>query len=433
MNFADALMLVVSLFIFGWTVYSLPVLLVGVKQIRRRTASDRHDGGYMYQWDIPSFSIIVPVKDEERVIGRILDRLLQIDYPPEKYEIMVVDDASKDETSSICRRYERLNPSRIRYFHRDSASGKPSALNYGLEYSKGEIIGVFDADNFPQIDVLTRAAEYFRNRDVVAVQGLLSSVNSEENMLTKLIHYEGIIQYDALLSGRSSLSLFIPLVGSCQFIRREVLEEIGGWRNGTLSEDLELSANLTERGYRVSYAPEIVSLQENPSKFGQLIGQRVRWFRGCMEVAFRYGRLLKRFDRRSLDAEAFFIGPFMMIFVLATYFITLFNLFVPLGFGTYTVILLQLTSLLTLSILLILGVALACATRPRRMGNIKWLPFIYLYWATEVFVAFYALLQIAFRRRRVWTKTSHSGIITNQQALQSSAETNSESEYCTNP
>lgn len=413
-SFAEVIMLMLSSVMFGWAAYNLPALLVGVKQVRRKSAvSGRSEECAV--GNLPFFSLIVPMKNEGKVAGRILDSLMKMNYPPDKYEVIVVDDASADETPEICRKFEGQYPSRIRYFHRDVSHGKPEALNYGLKFAKGEIIGVFDADNLPIPDVLIKAAKYFKNRDVVALQGLLSSINAEENLLTRLIHYELMVQHYTVLSGRDKLGLFVPFAGTCQFVRREVLDEVGGWWNGALSEDLDLSARLAEKRYRVKFASDVRSWQENPSKFSQLIGQRIRWFRGVMEVALKYGRLLARLDRRSLDAEVYLAGPFMLVLVFLNYILSFCMIFVPFNLGIYTNVLAQFMSLLSLFTLFVIGVGLAYATRPRKAANLKWLPLIYLYWAVQVFVAFYAFLLIVFRRPRKWVKTPRTGAITNQQ------------------
>lgn len=397
--------------------YNLPPLLVGIRQIRKRKNTSGEPNEKVKLDSLPFFSLIVPMKDEAKVARRILDALMKINYPSKRYEIIVVDDSSTDDTSKICKQFESAYPSRMRYFHRNVSCGKPSVLNYGLKFAKGEIIGVFDADNVPEPDVLIKTGKYFKTRDVVAVQGVLSSINAEENMLTKIIHYEGLIQHYALLSGKDELGLFVPLEGTCQFVRREVLEEVGGWLDGALSEDMELSARLTEKGYSIKFASDVRSWQENPTKFGQLFAQRVRWFRGCADVAFKYGKLLKRLDRKSLDAEVCFASPFVMMMALVTYILSVYMLFAPFNLGTYATILTQFMSLLTLFTLFILGVGLASVTRPRKISNVKWLPFIYLYWMTQVFVAFYALLETCFRRPRKWTKTPRTGVITNQELM----------------
>lgn len=417
-SLTELITLIFFSFMFSWAACNLPAFLVGVKQIRRKNTADEQNEEYANWNDLPFFSLIVPMKEEAKVARRILDALIKINYPPDKYEIIVVDDASVDETSEICKEFKSLYLGRMRYFRRSFSPGKPSALNYGLKFAKGEIIGVFDADNLPEPDVLLKTAKYFENRDVAAVQGLLSSINAEENILTKILHYEGILHRHVLLLGKDKLGLFVPLTGTCQFVRREVLEEVGGWLDEALSEDMELSARLAEKEYCIKFAPNVQSWQENPSKFSQLVRQRVRWFRGCTEVAFKYGRLLKRLDRRSLDAEVFFAGPFMMVLVLITYVLGFYTVFVPVNFGTYTNILTQFMSLLTLFTLFILGMGLTYASKPRKISNIKWLPFIYLYWTTQVFVASYAFLQIVFRRPKKWTKTPRTGAVTNQQLMQ---------------
>lgn len=416
-SLTEIIMLIFFSFLLGWVFYNLPPLLVGIRQIRRRKNTSGEPNEKVKLDSLPFFSLIVPMKDEAKVARRILDALMTINYPSERYEIIVVDDSSTDDTSKICKQFESAYPSRMRYFRRNVSCGKPSVLNYGLKFAKGEIIGVFDADNVPDPDVLIKTAKYFKTRDVVAVQGLLSSINAEENMLTKIIHYEGLIQHYALLSGKDELGLFVPLEGTCQFVRREALEEVGGWLDGALSEDMELSARLTEKGYSIKFASDVRSWQENPTKFGQLFAQRVRWFRGCADVAFKYGKLLKRLDRKSLDAEVCFASPFVMMMALVTYILSVYMLFAPFNLGTYATILTQFMSLLTLFTLFILGVGLASVTRPRKISNVKWLPFIYLYWMTQVFVAFYALLETCFRRPRKWTKTPRTGVITNQELM----------------
>ena len=407
----EIIALMFLLFMLSWTAYSLPALIVGVRQIRIREKNKECSRTSSGRERSPFFSIILPMKDEEKVAGRILDALTRTDYPKDCYEILVVDDASRDGTGKVCRKFEEKFPNTVRYFRRDVSHGKSSALNHALGFAQGEIVGVFDADNMPYEDVLRRAAEHFEDTSLVALQGLLSSINAEQNTLTRFVHYEGVLHFNALYSGKERLGLFVPFAGTCLFIKRPVLEEVGGWQDGALSEDLELSARLTAEGYHVKFAPDVKSLQENPSKLRQLVKQRARWFRGCMEVAFKYGKLLKRFDRRGLDAEVFFTGPFVMVLVAATYIASLFSSIQPYSLGAASILTSSMT-ILTVITLFVLGTGLAYTHTPRRVSNLKWVPFIYLYWSTQVFVALYAFLQIILRRPRKWSKTSRSGVST---------------------
>jgi len=161
-------------------------------------------------------------------------------------------------------------------------------LNYGLKHVRGEIVAVFDADNVPEPDVLMRSVEYFEDSSIAVVQGRQCSINADENMLSKFVAYEEAVRYETYVRGKDALNLFVPITGSCYFIRKNVLLDVGGWDNECLSEDMEMALKLTKKGYRIKYAPEVRSWQENPVSLVQLIRQRTRWFRGDMEMALKY-------------------------------------------------------------------------------------------------------------------------------------------------
>jgi len=357
-------------------------------------------------------SIIVPVKDEEKVVSRLLEAFLNVDYPSEKREIIVVEDGSTDKTVEICEKYARQYLGQIRLIRRSMSDGKPSALNYALKHVKGEIVGVFDADNVPEPDILMRAVKYFEDSSTAAVQGKQCSINADENMLTKFISYEEGVRYETYLRGKDVLNLFVPLTGSCYFVRKSVLEEAGGWNVESLSEDMELSARLTERGYTIRYASDVRSWQENPASITQLFRQRIRWFRGCMEVLLKYGRLLKRLDRRCIDAEITLIGPYMFIPCLLGFLMGVFSFLNLIQPDFLFMIMTQVAMLFTILMLFLVGVGLFYLTKPRKITNVLWLPFVYLYWSIQNLIALYALIQIVLKRPRRWKKTMKTGTVT---------------------
>jgi cellulose synthase/poly-beta-1,6-N-acetylglucosamine synthase-like glycosyltransferase len=357
-------------------------------------------------------SIIVPVRDEDRVLDRLFDALLKLDYPPEKMEIVVAEDGSVDETVAICKEYVRRYPDQVRLIRRSVSKGKPSALNYALKNVMGEIVAVFDADNVPERDVLMRAVEHFEDTSTVAVQGRQCSINANENMLTKIISYEEAVRYETYLRGKDVLNLFVPFTGSCYFVRRNVVEEIGGWDGEALSEDMDLSAKLTEKGYKVKYASDVRSWQENPANLTQLFRQRTRWFRGCMEASLKYGRLVRKMDRRCFDAEITLAGPFMFIPFLMSYVLGMYVSLRSVHSDPLYAIMAQGSMLLTTAMLCLIGMTLFYLTKPRRITNLLWLPFVYGYWCLQNFIALYALIQIILRRPKRWTKTMKTGVAT---------------------
>jgi cellulose synthase/poly-beta-1,6-N-acetylglucosamine synthase-like glycosyltransferase len=397
----------------GWSLYNFPILVAGVRNLR--ACRLKIPGKSVGRKNLPVFSLIVPVRDEEKVVGRLLDSLSKLDYPIDKKEVIFVEDGSTDKTFGICLEEAKKLGVEIKIFHREFYDGKPSALNYGIERAKGGIIGFFDADSVLAGDVLLNACKYFEDPKVAAVQGRTLSINSEENMLTKFISYEEAVWFEAYLRGKDALDLFVNLKGNCQFIRRDVLEKVEGFDGSFLAEDMELSARLTEKGYQIRYAPDVRSWQENPSSLKQLFGQRIRWYRGWMEIAFKYGRLMARPSRIRLDAEATLLGPFTLIFSLVTYLATLFVFLMPAALNVFWQFAMQFTAVGTTLLICSCGLALIYISKPRNLKNLLWLPFIYAYWSLQAFMALYAAIQILTRRPRRWLKTEKNGVVANSE------------------
>jgi cellulose synthase/poly-beta-1,6-N-acetylglucosamine synthase-like glycosyltransferase len=385
--------------------------MVGVKHLL--SIRQKEESINLSEEKLPKFSIIVPAKNEEKVIERLLKALLDLNYPPSKKEIIIIEDGSTDKTVEICEKYAKQHSDCMKFLRQSTSNGKASALNSGLKTANGEIIGVFDADNVPEPDILIKTAKYFTDKSVAAVQGKACSINADENMLTKLVSYEEEVRFETYLRGKDALKLFVPLTGSGYFIRKNVLENVGGWNNEALSEDIELSVKLTEKGYNIKYASDVQSWQENPSSLIQLIKQRTRWFRGCMETAIKYGKLLKTPSRKCLDAEITLFGPSIFAVWLIIYITAVFTLLAPMQPDPLAMIMAQTASLFTASTLFIAGLALVYITKPRKITNLLWLPFIYIYWSLQTFIAIYALLQILLKRPRKWTKTMKTGAVTN--------------------
>ncbi|MCD6530483.1 glycosyltransferase family 2 protein [Candidatus Bathyarchaeota archaeon] len=355
---------------------------------------------------------MVPVKDEEKVIGRLLEALLKLRYPPEKKEILIVEDGSTDRTVEVCSEYVKRYPGQVKLIRKPLSEGKPSALNYALKYVKGDIIGFFDADSVPHPDSLMNIYKYFEDDEVAAVQGRTSSINADENMLTKLISYEETVWCETYLRGKDVLDLFVHLRGSCQFVRRDALQRLGGFDENSLSEDMELSARLIDRGYKIRYAPDVCAWQETPADLKALFRQRTRWFRGSMEVALRYGKLLRKGDRRSVDAELTLVGPYMFLPCMLGYFLGLLSLIFPVSPNPVLTFMGQGLALSSTITLFLVGTALLYLTKPKKAASLLWPLFVYAYWMIQNFVAFYAFAQMVLRWPRKWVKTTKRGVIT---------------------
>jgi cellulose synthase/poly-beta-1,6-N-acetylglucosamine synthase-like glycosyltransferase len=404
----------------AWTLYNIPVLVVGVKRllINRKSIGRRKQSPVEPENYAPMVSIIVPVRNEEKVVSRLLQALLNLNYPESKFEVIVVNDGSSDRTSEICKSFE----SRfylVRVFSRENSTTKAAALNFGVPFARGEIIATFDADSVPERDALLRAASYFRDPTVAAVQGRICSINAGENMLTRFLSFEGAVQYEVYLGGKDELGLFVGMAGTCQFVRRSILEAIGGWDEGSLCEDIDLSLKLVEKNYVTRYATDVRTWEESPNSVSGLVRQRARWYRGNIRTLFRFGRLMAQPGLRRFDAEMFLLGTLVILLCVVNYVMAVWSLFMP------PVPVLPLvacfSSFLTLVVLGLVGCGLVLVVKPFRLSNVLWLPFVYAYWGFQSFIALYAVLQIVFRRKARWGKTVRSGAVTAEPVMKALA------------
>ncbi len=375
----------------------------------------------LYNTNLPTFSVVVPVKNEGKIVGRLFKALSKLDYPKEKVQIVVVEDGSTDDTLSVCQEFQSHRENVV-VLNRQISNGKPSALNFALKHCTGDFIAVFDADNVPAPDSLFNAVKYFDDPSVAALQGRNLTINSAQNMLTQFIAYEEAIWCESYLRGKDTLDLFVHLKGSCQFVRRSVLERSVGFDETTLSEDMEMSARLTHDGYKIRYGGDVCSWQESPSTLKSLFSQRTRWFRGTMEVAFRYGKLMTKPSLKNLDAEMTLFAPFIVMASLACYFVGSGIFFEEFPFNLLWTGFVYISSVAFTGTLLLAGLALVFVAKPKRASNLLWLPFVFGYWCLQGFVALYAAILMLLRRPNRWIKTEKSGTIADPQFSIATAE-----------
>jgi cellulose synthase/poly-beta-1,6-N-acetylglucosamine synthase-like glycosyltransferase len=395
--------------VFVWSTYNGLILATGIFHSKLNSKFSHKKISYEVK-NYPMISIIIPVKNEEKVIGRCLDAFLKIDYPHDKMEIIIVEDGSIDRTIDICMKYTEKYPNLIKFLHKSVSNGKPSALNFGLKYARGEIIGIFDADSMPESDILKKVAFYFDVLKVDVLQGKTLPINTNENILTKIISYEDFIKYEGRIKGKEILKLFVPLTGSCYFIKKKLILDIGGWNENCLSEDTELAVKLLEKGIKIKYADDIICWQENPSKIKAFYKQRKRWLRGTMEAAIKYGRLIKKLSKENIDAEMTLIGPFISIPYLLSYLLAIYFIIFP--YEGILVILAQLFIIASILASIITGIILSIIIKPRRKSNILLIPLIYVYWIIQTIIALHSFIDIIIKRPIKWERTEKSGIST---------------------
>lgn len=235
----------------------------------------------------PSVAIIVPCYNEERTVSATLHSLLALEYPKDKFEILVVDDGSKDRTFEIAKTFE-TDP-RVRVFHKENG-GKHTAMNLGLANANAELIGCLDADSVVASDALLRVAPIFDDKQVAAVT---PGIHVKET--GNLLQHMQEVEYRLSVFNRFMLaalgSAFIT-PGPFSIFRTSVVKELGGWRHGYSTEDMEMALRMQNAGYLIGNAPTAVVHTSTPRTIRHLFNQRVRWTYGWLRNAVDYRHML---------------------------------------------------------------------------------------------------------------------------------------------
>jgi len=275
----EALFLVLVLFLAAYLIRHY-VFTLTVLYRRKKPSYNGNEDSFQ-----PKVSVLIPAKSEETVIGRILQRMCELTYPKEKLEIIVINDASADHTGEIAEAFAK-NYAFIKVIHRDSINGgrgKPRALNEGLAHASGEIVYCFDADYYPQRDIIERLNVCFRDAKVGAVQGRVTVLNEPVSLVTRLVALERIAGYRVDQKARGELGLIPQYGGTVGGFRKELIRALGGWDQTVLAEDTDLTFRCYLAGYKVRYVNEAESYEEAVEDWHSYCRQRSRWAKGHMQ------------------------------------------------------------------------------------------------------------------------------------------------------
>jgi cellulose synthase/poly-beta-1,6-N-acetylglucosamine synthase-like glycosyltransferase len=270
--------------------------------------------------DLPSISLLIPAHNEGMVLDRTLEAMSELDYPTDRFEIILINDASTDNTGEIAARWAALHP-HIRVVNLTAAErtgGKSAALNRGLRLARFENIAVYDADNTPEPRALLHwGVQLGANADVGAVIGTFRTINRSKNLLTRMISIEGISYQWIVQAGRWMLLGVCTLPGTNLVIRRSILDKLGGWDEEALTEDAELSIQIYEAGYKIKYVPYAVTWEQEPERLRSWFRQRSRWVRGNNYVLIKHARRLLSIKPRRLGVELLYSMALYYIFFAA--------------------------------------------------------------------------------------------------------------------
>ena len=272
---------------------------------RRRRHQDRDAPGTY----APGVSVIIPAHDEEKVIVPTIASLLAQRYAGQ-LEVVVVDDGSSDATAEVCEHAYRGHP-QISVFRKPNG-GKASALNYGIERARHEIVIGLDADTVFDVDTVSELLQPLADPRVGAVAGN-AKVGNRINLVTRWQALEYVTSQNLDRRAFSLLDCITVVPGAVGAWRRALVLEVGGFNDDTLAEDQDLTLSLRRAGYTVAYADGAIAYTEAPDTMRGLARQRFRWSFGTLQCAWKHRDV---FFRRRYGSLGFIALPNVLLFQL---------------------------------------------------------------------------------------------------------------------
>jgi cellulose synthase/poly-beta-1,6-N-acetylglucosamine synthase-like glycosyltransferase len=365
--------------------------------------------------ELPIFTILIPLYKEKAIASQLLDRIKLIDYPRDKLDICLVMEIDDETTRKALRQTTLPTWLRPILVPKGTLKTKPRAMNYALDFARGSLVGVYDAEDAPAPDQLRKAARHFANRGdkVACLQGVLDYYNAPANWVTRCFTLEYAGWFRVVLPGLERLGLVVPLGGTTLFFRRNVLERIGAWDAHNVTEDADLGVRLARHGYRTELIATTTQEEAN-GRFWPWIKQRSRWLKG---YAITYGVHMRDpgLLYRELGARRFWgfqilfggtLSQFVLAPVLWSFWVMPFGIAHPMATYLQGWVLISVVGLFIISELTNMFVFALGVTKAKKMWLIRWIPTMHFYFpmaAVAAYKGFYELTCKPF----YWDKTAH--------------------------
>lgn len=316
MSLVDVLALYSIFAIWGLMFVNIFLSIGGFIYILRINRTD----GRIPLKEYPMVTIMVPAHNEAIVIKKTMEALLKFDYPRDKYEIIVINDNSTDNSAEVLKEIQMSNPEhKIVVINTDNivgGKGKSNALNIALSIAEGSVIAVYDADNTPERQALKILVEnLMADEKLGAVIGKFRTRNKYASLLTRFVNIETLAYQCMNQAGRYFFFRLCTIPGTNYVIRRELIDKMGGWDVNALAEDTEISFRLYRMGYHIKFMPLAVTWEQEPQMVKQWFKQRTRWVKGNLYVLksnFKYA-FDKNAGRMRLDV-IYYVFVYLLMF-----------------------------------------------------------------------------------------------------------------------
>jgi len=270
---------------------------------------------------LPVYTILLPVYKEDKIIHKLIWNLRNLNYPKGKLDVKLLIEEDDDKTLNAVRGLDFPANFEVIVVPYHMPKTKPKACNYGLFFSRGEYLTIYDAEDVPDSDQLKKVVILFRKLpdEFIVVQGALNYYNKNENLLTQMFTLEYSLWFDYLLAGLESLDVPIPLGGTSNHFKLDKLMEMGAWDPFNVTEDADLGLRVFAKQYKIGLVNSTTFEEANNEPFNW-IRQRSRWIKGYMQTYLVHMRnplkLLRSVGWHGFLGFNFFVGGTWFTFLL---------------------------------------------------------------------------------------------------------------------
>lgn len=412
-----ALFVLLNVLFLAFVAFKLSLCLVGARL--RDTGSSRNEAvaRAIPEADLPTFTILVPMYKEPDVLPILANALRRLDYPLAKLDIKLVLEEDDTETFEAAKRLRLEGVFQIVRVPPSQPRTKPKACNYALALARGEYCVIYDAEDKPEPDQLRKVVAAFRAGDerLACVQARLNYFNATENFLTRLFALDYAAWFDYYIPALDHLRIPIPLGGTSNHFRTDILRELGGWDPYNVTEDADLGIRITQKGYRVGVI-DSTTWEEACSRVRPWIRQRSRWMKGYAQTWLVHMRrplhLLRSCGWRGFLGFQAFIGGTVLTALFNPVLWVLYGLWLMFGVTAAEVLHPGILLHVNLAALIIgnaffIYIAMAAPMkRPKLRGLAIWGLLVPFYWLLVSLAAWRGVLQLATNPHH-WEKTPH--------------------------
>lgn len=315
----------------------------------------------------PFVTIQLPIYNERYVVTRLIDNIVKLDYPKDRFEIHVLDD-STDDTLEITRtkvtEYQAQG-FQIECITRENREGyKAGALKNGMSIARGEYIAIFDADFLPRPDFLKGTLPVFEDAGIGVVQTRWEHINQHYSLLTELQAFQLNVHFTIEQTGRYKAGYMLQFNGTAGLWRKSCIDDAGGWEADTLTEDLDLSYRAQMKGWKIKYLQDVTAPAELPAEINGLKSQQYRWMKGGAETAKKMLPKVWSSDilwHKKVQATSHLLSSsiFIFVFIIGVFSVPMMFLLAPLSIDTskLTIFMVSLLSIIVIYFVANVGIA----------------------------------------------------------------------------